>query len=83
MLWLIADVVPAADPSAWMPAISSVTSLGFAIWFSWYTTTKTIPDMQRDHRVEREGIIEEMKQQREAFESALREITNQRRGGLA
>ena len=57
MLWLIADVLPAADPSAWMPAISSVTSLGFAIWFSWYTTTKTIPDMQRDHRVEREVAV--------------------------
>ncbi len=82
LLWLMAEASPMADPSAWMPAISSVTSLGFAIWFSWYTTTKTIPDLLKDHRGEREGIIEEMKQQREAFESALRELANQRRGAV-
>jgi hypothetical protein len=43
----IADAVTITDA---MPAVSAVGSLGFAIWFAWYTTTTAIPRQQQEHR---------------------------------
>lgn len=62
-----------------MPALSAVGSLGFAIWFAWYTTTTTIPNQQKEHRetIDRltvthsetiKELVAEMRAQRDAFD---------------
>lgn len=70
--------------------VTQFGGLGFAVWLVYYHTTKTIPDLQREHRQEREAIqakwlatletkrveyIAEMKAQRDSFEKALERIT--------
>ena len=32
------------------PVVSAIGSLGFAIWFAYYTTTTTLPNQQKEHR---------------------------------
>ncbi len=49
MLLLAADPV-AFDMASVAPMLSTLGSLGFAVWFGWYVTTRMIPDMQREHR---------------------------------
>lgn len=62
-----------------MPAVSAVGSLGFAIWFAWYTTTTAIPNQQKEHReaIDKlttthsdtiKEIVTEMRLQREAYD---------------
>ena len=38
------------------PIISSIGSLGFAIWFAYYTATTLIPNQQKEHRDQIEKI---------------------------
>jgi hypothetical protein len=69
--------------------ITQFGGLGFAIWLVYYHTTKTIPEMMREHREERaenearwvstldakrREYMEEMKAQREASERAIDRI---------
>ena len=49
LLTLAADV----DASSVLPAVSTLGSLGFAVWYAWYTTTVSLPKMQDGHRQER------------------------------
>lgn len=44
------------DPSAVLPAVSTVGSLGFAVWYAWYTTTSVIPKLLDAHRQERQEM---------------------------
>ena len=84
MQWLfilVAEVAPASiamDPSAILPAVSTVGSLGFAVWYAWYTTTVSIPKLLEAHRQERlemqtrfdatvMQLLTEMKEQRSEF----------------
>lgn len=77
MLLILADAGVSLTDA--MPAISAVGSLGFAIWFAWYTTTTTIPNQQKEHReaIDRltmthsetiKEIVTEMRSQRDAYE---------------
>jgi hypothetical protein len=65
-----------------MPGIQALGSLGFAIWFAYYATTKLIPDQQREHRdtvkeivaahaKTLEAVVTEMKLERETFSVQL------------
>lgn len=76
MLSLLAEAMTVADV---MPAISSVGSLGFAIWFAYYTTTTTLPTQQKQHQEQLEKLTEthaetikeiigELRQYRESFD---------------
>lgn len=48
---LIADAASTTDiVTNVMPALSSIGSTGFAIWFAYYTTTTTLPTQQKEHR---------------------------------
>lgn len=84
MQWLqilAADPGPAPvafDPSTILPALSTVGSLGFAVWYAWYTTTVSIPKLLEAHRQERlemqvrfdatvHELLNELKEQRCAF----------------
>ena len=46
----LAETATALDVSAITPALSAIGSLGFAIWFAYYTTTVTLPNQQKEHR---------------------------------
>jgi len=67
------------DAASITPVISALGSLGFAIWFAWYTVTVTLPKQQVEHREERAAVrgellemlnrlVDEMKQSREAYD---------------
>jgi len=62
-----------------MPALSSVSSVGFAIWFAYHTATVAMPKQQAEHREAIKelttthaqtirDIVDEMKEHREAFD---------------
>lgn len=76
---MIAEAATTQVVESVMPAISSVSSLGFAIWFAWYTATHTIPKQQQEHREAIkdltslhaktiEDLLDELKEQRDAYD---------------
>lgn len=56
VLWFLGDAAVQALDLA--PAISTIGSLGISGWFVVHTMTKTIPNLQADHRSERKEIFE-------------------------
>lgn len=44
-----ADPAISQESTNWLTIIGGLTSTGFAVWYAWYTTTKTIPDAQKAH----------------------------------
>lgn len=44
------------DPVAILPALSTISSVGFAIWYSWYVTTVAFPRREAESRAEREEM---------------------------
>ena len=73
MLTILAETA-AMDVSAITPALSAIGSLGFAIWFAYYTTTKTLPDQQKEHR-------DAMKDMTETHASTIKELVAEMRSG--
>jgi len=79
MIHLLAADAVAFDVASITPAISAIGSVGFAVWHSWFVTTKTIPTQQAEHReaikeltqtysqTTRE-LVNEMKEQRESYD---------------
>lgn len=47
-MWALAEA-SGLDAAAITAGVSSVTSLGFAVWFAWYTTVYTLPGQQKLH----------------------------------
>ena len=41
------------DASSVLPAISTVGSLGFAVWYAYFVTTSVLPKLSESHRQER------------------------------
>lgn len=64
MDWLLilaqtADAAPASGAGNVVSVmLGAAGGVVFAIWLGWYTTTTTIPNMQRDHREERKAADE-------------------------
>jgi hypothetical protein len=60
---------PISTPN-WLNALGGLTSLGFAVWYAWYVTTKTIPERDKVHAATISEIVtefrEESKEQRQA-----------------
>lgn len=71
MSTILADA-SALDVSAMTPALSAIGSLGFAIWFAYYTTTKTLPDQQKEHR-------EAIKELNETHANTIKELVTELR----
>ena len=68
MLMLIADAAATAANTDLLPIISSIGSIGFAVWFGGYTTMYTIPNMQKLHTESIKELVAEMRDQRESFD---------------
>ena len=73
MLTILAETA-AMDVSAITPALSAIGSLGFAIWFAYYTTTKTLPDQQKEHR-------DAIKELTETHSNTIKELVAEMRAG--
>ena len=80
---VLAEAAVAFDPASIMPALSTLGSLGFAVWYAYYTTTVAVPKLLESHRAERDqmqarfdatihDLLVEMKQQRDQFEAWMR-----------
>jgi len=37
------------NPAEWTATATQISSIGFAVWYAWWTTTHTIPRMQEKH----------------------------------
>ena len=79
MFPILAEAAAGVDLSSALPALSAVSSLGFAIWHSYYITTVVLPTMQKEHREEREktqdaftgtikAMLDELKDARESYD---------------
>ena len=44
-----ADPSISTESASWLTIVGGLTSNGFAVWYAWYTTTKTIPEAQKAH----------------------------------
>jgi hypothetical protein len=71
---MLADTT-AMDVSAITPALSAIGSLGFAIWFAYYTTTKTLPEQQKEHR-------DAIKELTETHSGTIKELTETHAGTI-
>ena len=70
------DIPPMPDTtSGWAAVVSVAGSLGFSVWFGWYTTTKTIPEMRREHtqtlKELTESFAKELKDERDKHAAAI------------
>jgi hypothetical protein len=71
-------IVGQLDPSlggAFVSVVTQFGGLGLAIWLVYIHTTKTIPDLQREHREEREAAIAqftgELERKRQEYTASL------------
>lgn len=59
----------------WLNAAGGLTSLGFAVWYAWFVTTKTIPERDKVHaetiKTMTEEFRDEQKETRAAFKEAM------------
>lgn len=69
--------VPANAPN-WLNAAGGLTSLGFAVWYAWFVTTKTIPERDKVHADTIQGLVKEFrdeaKEQRQVHTQAVEKI---------
>lgn len=54
------------------PVVSAIGSLGFAIWFAYYTTTTTLPNQQKEHR-------DQIRELAETHSNTIKEIVGELR----
>lgn len=67
------------DPASLLPALSTVSSIGFALWYSYYNVTSVIPKMLADHRAERTEMQERFDQALHALVDELKDTRRQHR----
>lgn len=58
MLYLLADTV---DASPYLQIASGFASLGFAVWYAWYATTVTIPNIVAQNSTTIANMLAEFK----------------------
>ena len=67
-----------SDTTHWLNAGGGLISLGFAVWYSWWVTTKTIPERDKIHADTISGLVQEFraesKEQRQIHTTAIEKI---------
>jgi hypothetical protein len=61
------------DIAGTMPILSQIGSVGFCVWFAWYTTTIALPAKDKQHREEREAAELRYQTERAQFVKDVRE----------
>lgn len=90
MTELLAQVIT-ADAPAWIGGAGILAGLSFTVWYAWNTSSRTIPDIVKEGRVDsaaarelfrkesietRDAFRQELDSQRITFEAALNKIVN-------
>lgn len=74
------------SPDAMSGIVSSLGVLGVLVWYLYYTTTKTLPDLNKSHNEAMQNIVikhnESVKQITDSFEKSLLDERNDRRQEL-
>ncbi len=55
-------------------AISVMASIGFAVWWGFHTTTRTLPDKEKAHREEMRSLILDMKEREQSYRNDMKEM---------
>lgn len=80
MLSTLAQAVPAVSSDPLTVWVGMLVSLGFSVWYGYYTTTVTIPrivsDFREEMKLEREAHSAEMSAQREACQREMEQLAN-------
>jgi hypothetical protein len=74
-MMFIADATGGTDSGLIGGLIGAVGSVGFAIWYGWHVTTKTIPSIVNDFREERKYDRTERETDRKDREAERHEFT--------
>lgn len=51
------------NASNWLNAGGGLVSLGFAVWYAWWVTTKTIPERDKVHAETVQALVQEFRQE--------------------
>ena len=77
-MFLLAQAVPDDGALEWLKTLAPAAGgTAFAIWWGWYTATKTLPKMQEDHRSERAATQSEYRAERATMTTAFKEAMNE------
>lgn len=79
MLWsILAEGANDVSVTQWFQMGSGVFGSGFAVWYAWYTTTKTLPTLNQQHNELVGKIVDdfrsESKEQRESEKERTKAI---------
>lgn len=75
MLLAFAESVNDLTPSGLIGGmVGAAGGIGFAVWYGWHVTTKTIPSLVKDFKDERIIDRAERRSERDEFKSALRSV---------
>ena len=83
VIWMLAQAQPIVNalPEGTGTAIAGLTGGSFCIWYSWYITTRVLPEKDRLHAETIKEIVsdfrEEMKTHRESTERLFDTFRNQ------
>lgn len=86
---ILAQAGAVPDLGSWGQVASTIVSTGFAVWYAWHVTTKTLPEKDRLHQEAVKSIVDEFHRDaaeaRDTFKQALTDIRTSFRcqhGGL-
>lgn len=75
---LLGQVDQATASTHWLNAGGGLVSLGFAVWYAWWVTTKTIPERDKVHSETIASLVKEFrdeaKEQRQQHTLAVEKI---------
>lgn len=62
--------------------VSTLTSVGFAVWYAWHTTTVTLPQRDKEHRLTVASLVADLKSKDERHEAAITHLVTDFRQSL-
>ncbi len=62
--------------------LTALSSVGFTLWFSWYTTTRTIPEKDAEHRAQVASLVSDLRAKDTEHKATMIAITTDFRASL-
>lgn len=67
---VVVGQVEVPDAPNWLNTLGGLTSLGFAVWYAWYVTTRTIPERDKTHAETISGLVSEFREEQKETRAA-------------